>query len=398
MKTIDMQEFQFTKKQRPTKYTRLTSEEKEFINNAIIDLRSDGVHKTYRECIDIIKNKWNVKVERFRIYDIVRGQDENEEEGKTFITYEEVDDDIRDEIFRKMFSLKVARAKMRMQDFANEVLDEFGVKLSRDDIESVVQRCLDANQKELEKLKKKESVRVIKEIFIEVDGEKYEIEYEVHNVVFHGNLFPENEHLPDGSKKSIDLNEFVSKNLDVKYNPDRFPGAVIQIDPFSSSKSTILLFESGSFVAVGLKSIDKIEKIKKSLVRRINKTKMKVKTKEIDASICNIVLTTKIPSKIERPLDLNALTLLLDYAMYEPEVFPGLIHKPQFKINNKKVQLASFLVFSTKRVVCAGIKKIEYISAILSHFVKSIIKLGDVIFINDSIENIPDKLREVDLS
>jgi transcription initiation factor TFIID TATA-box-binding protein len=46
--------------------------------------------------------------------------------------------------------------------------------------------------------------------------------------------------------------------------------------------------------------------------------------------------------------------IVMEYAMYEPEVFPGLIYRMQ---DPKTV----FLIFSTGRIVCTGAKKKEIV-------------------------------------
>jgi len=46
---------------------------------------------------------------------------------------------------------------------------------------------------------------------------------------------------------------------------------------------------------------------------------------------------------------MNMGAIVMEYAMYEPEVFPGLIYRMQ---NPKTV----FLIFSTGKIVCTGTK------------------------------------------
>ncbi|MHA1563252.1 MAG: TATA-box-binding protein, partial [Promethearchaeota archaeon] len=46
-------------------------------------------------------------------------------------------------------------------------------------------------------------------------------------------------------------------------------------------------------------------------------------------------------------IDLNMAAVVMEYSMYEPEVFPGLIYRMQ---EPKTV----FLIFSTGRIVCTG--------------------------------------------
>ena len=53
-------------------------------------------------------------------------------------------------------------------------------------------------------------------------------------------------------------------------------------------------------------------------------------------------------------IDLNMAAIIMEYAMYEPEVFPGLIYRMQ---EPKTV----FLIFSTGRIVCTGAKNKEIV-------------------------------------
>jgi hypothetical protein len=59
----------------------------------------------------------------------------------------------------------------------------------------------------------------------------------------------------------------------------------------------------------------------------------------------------------------------LEEAMYEPEVFPGLIHR----MADPK---AVFLVFSTGRIVCTGAKTKEMIGQDIDKLVKVVKELG----------------------
>jgi len=59
----------------------------------------------------------------------------------------------------------------------------------------------------------------------------------------------------------------------------------------------------------------------------------------------------------------------MEYAMYEPEVFPGLIYRMQ---DPKTV----FLIFSTGRIVCTGAKKKEIVREAVKKLNKEVRKLG----------------------
>ncbi|MHA1783195.1 MAG: TATA-box-binding protein, partial [Promethearchaeota archaeon] len=58
-----------------------------------------------------------------------------------------------------------------------------------------------------------------------------------------------------------------------------------------------------------------------------------------------------------------------EYAMYEPEVFPGLIYRMQ---DPKTV----FLIFSTGRIVCTGAKKKEIVREAVKKLNQQVRELG----------------------
>ena len=78
-----------------------------------------------------------------------------------------------------------------------------------------------------------------------------------------------------------------------------------------------------------------------TVIKRIKKAKIDVSNPII--TIHNIVAS----GDLHTPIDLNMVAVVMDNAMYEPEVFPGLIYRMQ---DPKTV----FLIFSTGRIVCTG--------------------------------------------
>ena len=67
-------------------------------------------------------------------------------------------------------------------------------------------------------------------------------------------------------------------------------------------------------------------------------------------TIQNIVASGDLHTNI----DLNMAAIIMEYAMYEPEVFPGLIYRMQ-------EPRTVFLIFSTGRIVCTGAKNKEVV-------------------------------------
>jgi transcription initiation factor TFIID TATA-box-binding protein len=146
--------------------------------------------------------------------------------------------------------------------------------------------------------------------------------------------------------EKIDLNIIARQYADVEYNPERFPGLVMRID---KPKATILVFSTGKMVVTGMRKADEAEAVVKKVIGRIKKAKIEVSNPRI--VIQNIVASGDLHTNI----DLNLAAVVMEYAMYEPEVFPGLIYRMQ---DPKTV----FLIFSTGRIVCTGGKTKEIVA------------------------------------
>jgi transcription initiation factor TFIID TATA-box-binding protein len=145
--------------------------------------------------------------------------------------------------------------------------------------------------------------------------------------------------------EKIDLNVIARKHADVEYNPERFPGLVMRIE---KPKATILIFSTGKMVVTGLRKASEAPRVVEKVVKNIKKAGIKVSNPEI--TIQNIVASGDLHTNI----DLNMAAIVMEYAMYEPEVFPGLIYRMQ---EPKTV----FLIFSTGRIVCTGAKRKEIV-------------------------------------
>ena len=145
--------------------------------------------------------------------------------------------------------------------------------------------------------------------------------------------------------EKIDLNQIARKHAEVEYNPERFPGLVMRIE---KPRATILIFSTGKMVVTGLRKAAEAPRVVEKVVKNIKKAGIKVSNPVI--TIQNIVASGDLHTNI----DLNMAAIVMEYAMYEPEVFPGLIYRMQ---DPKTV----FLIFSTGRIVCTGAKKKEIV-------------------------------------
>jgi transcription initiation factor TFIID TATA-box-binding protein len=154
----------------------------------------------------------------------------------------------------------------------------------------------------------------------------------------------------------LDLIIIARRAPDTEYNPDKFPGLIMRLE---NPKVSFLIFSTGSMVITGLKNVYVIEKAVKNVIRRLKKFGFKQPKPE--TKIQNLV----VGGDLRTPIDLNKAVIFMEYTMYEPEVFLGLIYHMQ---DPKAV----FLIFSTGKIVCTRGKNEERVK-------EAIIKLNKVI-------------------
>jgi transcription initiation factor TFIID TATA-box-binding protein len=141
--------------------------------------------------------------------------------------------------------------------------------------------------------------------------------------------------------QKMDLNEITRKFPDVEYHPDQFPGLVFRL---RTPKTATLIFTSGKMVCTGSKSEEIARKAVKTVVEKLRKGGIKIK-KNAEVTIQNIVSSINLGGKVH----LEKAARTLPRSMYEPEQFPGLIHR---MLDPKTV----ILVFSSGKLVCTGAK------------------------------------------
>jgi transcription initiation factor TFIID TATA-box-binding protein len=139
--------------------------------------------------------------------------------------------------------------------------------------------------------------------------------------------------------QAVNLNSIVEKFVDVEYHPDQFPGLVFRL---KSPKTVTLIFSSGKMVCTGAKSEQKAREAVAEVVRRLKGAGLPIKG-EATLEIQNMVAAVNLGGEI----DLKEAARQLPRSMYEPEQFPGLIHR----MTDPKVVI---LIFSSGRLVCAG--------------------------------------------
>lgn len=139
--------------------------------------------------------------------------------------------------------------------------------------------------------------------------------------------------------QKLDLDQIQKKFPAVEYAPEQFPGAVFRL---SSPKTATLLFRTGKMVCTGSKSSDMAKKAVDTVVNTLRKNKIKIK-KDAIVTIQNMVASVNLGGRVH----LEQAARKLPRSMYEPEQFPGLIHR---MIDPKTV----ILIFSSGKLVCTG--------------------------------------------
>ena len=142
----------------------------------------------------------------------------------------------------------------------------------------------------------------------------------------------------------LDLKDITKKFPEVEWNPELFPGAVFRL---KNPKTATLLFSTGKMVCTGSKSEELARKAIKKVVQELRKGKIKIKN-EATVTIQNIVSSINLGGRVH----LEQAARTLPRSMYEPEQFPGLIHR---MLDPKTV----ILVFSSGKLVCAGARNVK---------------------------------------
>jgi transcription initiation factor TFIID TATA-box-binding protein len=142
-------------------------------------------------------------------------------------------------------------------------------------------------------------------------------------------------------EKDIPLEKMAATLPNTEYNPEQFPGLVLRI---KEPKTSALIFSSGKIVCTGARTLEEVDRSIQSIIKSLKKLNIHVTIKP-KVTVQNIVAS----GSIGMDLNLNVLGLKLPNTEYEPEQFPGLVHK--LKGTN-----ATFLLFSNGKIVCTGTK------------------------------------------
>ena len=153
--------------------------------------------------------------------------------------------------------------------------------------------------------------------------------------------------------KEFVLNEINITLNNTEYNPERFPGLFLR---FKHPKCVIIIFKNGKLILTGLKAFNHVDLVIERLILKLKeKTKIYINKNAISVEVVNIVITADFYKQIN--LDLAAIKL--KNAIYEPEVFPGLVFK------TLKPKRSVFLIFNNGKIVMTGIRDKNIIEATL---------------------------------
>ncbi len=140
----------------------------------------------------------------------------------------------------------------------------------------------------------------------------------------------------------LDLDEIAATMPNVEFDPEQFPGLVYRL---KKPKTATLIFNSGKMVCTGAKSEKEAKRAVHRIVKNIKEAGIEITGKPIIV-VQNIVAAINLGGKIH----LEQAARTLPRSMYEPEQFPGLIHR---MLDPKTV----ILLFASGKLVCTGAKK-----------------------------------------
>ncbi|MFQ6076107.1 MAG: TATA-box-binding protein [Candidatus Bathyarchaeia archaeon] len=141
--------------------------------------------------------------------------------------------------------------------------------------------------------------------------------------------------------QNINLHSIKKALMNAEYRPKLFPGLVLRL---KRPKTATLIFRTGKMVCTGAKSPKMARRALRKVVRELKKVGIII-LGEPDITIQNVVASAKLGARV----DLERAARIMDNVMYEPEQFPGLVHR----MVEPKVVL---LVFHSGKIVITGAK------------------------------------------
>ena len=177
----------------------------------------------------------------------------------------------------------------------------------------------------------------------------------------------------------IDL-DLLSKNFSDIQTKRGFPGLLVRL---KKPKATVLIFKSGKLVLTGVKQKSNLPIIIDKITSQLSSVGIPLYEK-FDYKIQNIV----IKGDYRKELNLDLIALHLDRAVYEPEIFPGVI----YRVQSPKM---SFLFFTSGKFIVTGVKSESDIVPTVKKVSRKIKEIGAFKVGKISNNEIQDKYLEL---
>lgn len=135
------------------------------------------------------------------------------------------------------------------------------------------------------------------------------------------------------------LNDFLWGRYDIENNYNGRVGYVKD----NLMQGRVTVFTSGKLISTGAKNVKKsIEQLQKTM--ELLATNGFIRAVKLEPKVQNIVAILNLQNKI----DLNSLSLVFPHSIFEPEQFPGLIHRAENGTTS--------LIFASGKIIIAGAK------------------------------------------
>lgn len=162
----------------------------------------------------------------------------------------------------------------------------------------------------------------------------------------------------------LDLELIETRIPSITYKPDQFPGLIFRLD---KPRATALVFKSGKMVVTGTKSTQQLVEAVKKIIKTFVKNGVNVHGRP-RVQIQNIVAGGDIHVYV----NLEKAAYHLEDSMYEPEQFPGLIHR----MRDPRVVL---LIFSSGKMVITGAKEETEVERAVNNIARQLYKAGCIV-------------------
>lgn len=158
----------------------------------------------------------------------------------------------------------------------------------------------------------------------------------------------------------LDLDEIAASLPNIEFNPSNYNGIIYRMD---EPEAVLFMYSKGTIVAVGYKSREaSIEAIRKT-VELIREKRITVESEPV-IQVHNILATVTTGSSI----NIELASMKLEYSVYEPEQFPGLVYKPTPGI--------AVSLFSQGKITVTGARTESEVEAYAQETVRRLAKLG----------------------